>query len=219
MWTGSNHDVSRLATRWAGGDPDRARVALLVLLTLRGTPVLYQGDEIGLVDGPIGREDARRPGGPALLARLPGPRPRAHPAALGPRARGRVHRPGGPTWLPMADPAENNVADQRADPASVLWLVRDLSALRRRTPALASGDYRSLAAPPGAWCYARRMPGAGATGHGAVVAANLSASAVTVEVGPGRVALATDRRHDGDAVDGPLHLGPYEGAVLVGGRR
>ena len=48
VWTGSNHDMSRLATRWAGGDAAKARVALLMLLCLRGTPVLYQGDEIGL---------------------------------------------------------------------------------------------------------------------------------------------------------------------------
>ncbi len=219
VWTGSNHDVSRLATRWAEGDPDRARVALLVLLTLRGTPVLYQGDEIGLVDGPIGREDLVDPVGLRFWPAYPGRDPERTPLPWEPGPGGGFSPPGVPTWLPMADPAENNVADQRADPTSVLWLVRDLLALRRRTPALASGDYRSLAAPPGAWCYARRMPGAGATGHGAVVAANLSASAVTVEVGPGRVALATDRRRDGDAVDGPLHLGPYEGAVLVGGRR
>src|SRR6185503_13989090 len=43
-----NHDAGRLATRWAGDDPARARVALLMLLTLRGTPFLYYGDEIGL---------------------------------------------------------------------------------------------------------------------------------------------------------------------------
>ena len=47
-WTGSNHDMSRFATRWAGDDPQRSRAALLMLLSLRGTPVLYQGDEIGL---------------------------------------------------------------------------------------------------------------------------------------------------------------------------
>ena len=57
IWTASNHDVSRLSTRWAGGDPDKVKVALLILLTLRGTPFLYQGDEIGLTDGPIERDD------------------------------------------------------------------------------------------------------------------------------------------------------------------
>ena len=57
IWTASNHDVSRLATRWAAGDPAKVKLALLLLLTLRGTPFLYAGDEIGLVDGPVQRED------------------------------------------------------------------------------------------------------------------------------------------------------------------
>ena len=51
MWTGSNHDAGRLATRWAGGDEAKARTALLMLLTLRGTPFLYYGDEIALRRG------------------------------------------------------------------------------------------------------------------------------------------------------------------------
>src|SRR6202035_4395050 len=55
-WTGSNHDMSRFASRWAGGDPRKARIAILMLLCLRGTPVLYQGDEIGLGDVPVPRE-------------------------------------------------------------------------------------------------------------------------------------------------------------------
>ena len=58
-WTGSNHDMFRFPTRWAGDDPDKARAALLMLLGLRGTPVLYQGDEIGQLDATL------RPGGPA----------------------------------------------------------------------------------------------------------------------------------------------------------
>ena len=69
VWTGSNHDAGRLATRWAEGDPDRARCALVLLLTLRGTPFLYYGDELGLTDGPVtdlrdkagGRDGCRTP--------------------------------------------------------------------------------------------------------------------------------------------------------------
>ena len=73
VWTGSNHDVSRLATRWCEGDPARVRLALLMLLTLRGTPVLYQGDEIGLTDRAFEKEELLDPVGTALLAALPGP--------------------------------------------------------------------------------------------------------------------------------------------------
>jgi alpha-glucosidase len=60
-WTGSNHDMSRFATRWAHDDPQQIRAALLVLLCLRGTPVLYQGDEIGLGDVTVEPPDLRDP--------------------------------------------------------------------------------------------------------------------------------------------------------------
>ena len=53
--------MSRLATRWAGDDPRKIRAALVMLLTLRGTPVLYQGDEIGLGDVPVAKEQLRDP--------------------------------------------------------------------------------------------------------------------------------------------------------------
>jgi alpha-glucosidase len=68
VWAAGNHDVSRFPTRWADGDPARARVALLMLLTLRGTPILYYGDEIGMTDEPVaqpvdpmGRDPERTP--------------------------------------------------------------------------------------------------------------------------------------------------------------
>src|SRR6202030_858531 len=63
VWTGSNHDVSHLSTRWAGGDDAKVKLALMMLLTLRGTPVLYEGDEIGLEDTSIEREEALDPVG------------------------------------------------------------------------------------------------------------------------------------------------------------
>ena len=61
VYTGSNHDAGRLATRWAQDDPRKARAALLMLLTLRGTPFLYYGDEIGLPDVPQDAETALDP--------------------------------------------------------------------------------------------------------------------------------------------------------------
>jgi alpha-glucosidase len=57
VWAAGNHDVSRFPTRWAKGDPARARVALLMLLTLRGTPILYYGDEIGMTDQPVAADE------------------------------------------------------------------------------------------------------------------------------------------------------------------
>ncbi|HET7138405.1 MAG TPA: alpha-amylase family glycosyl hydrolase, partial [Gaiellaceae bacterium] len=53
LWFGSNHDHSRMATRWAHGNVDKHRAALFLLLTLPGTAILYGGDEIGLEDGDV----------------------------------------------------------------------------------------------------------------------------------------------------------------------
>src|SRR5207244_3190093 len=63
VWVGSNHDVPRMATRWARGSPAKKRLAVLMLLTLRGTPLLYQGDEIGLENTKLDREDIVDPVG------------------------------------------------------------------------------------------------------------------------------------------------------------
>jgi len=120
VWTGSNHDVSRLATRWAGGDDHKTRLALMMLLTLRGTPVLYQGDEIGLPDGPIERGDVVDPVGQRFWPAYKGRDPERTPMPWGPSEGGGFSAAGVATWLPLGDPAARNVADQRAEPDSVL---------------------------------------------------------------------------------------------------
>jgi len=121
-------------------------------------------------------------------------------------AGGGFTAPGVEPWLPFGD-LTGNVAAQRADGGSILCLARDLIALRRAEDALRAGAYTPLAAPDGAWAYRR--------GERVVVALNLSDGPVTVPDVDGRVAVATDRARDGEAVDGPLALGPWEGAVVV----
>jgi alpha-glucosidase len=205
VYTGSNHDAGRLATRWASGDERRARAALMILLTLRGTPFLYYGDEIALANVPSDPETARDPvarrtGDPAAnrdVCRTPMPWTDAPGAGF--------TTPEATPWLAFGD-LSRNVAAQREDPASTLHLVRDLIALRGRTPDLAAGSYTTLDAPAGAWAYRR--------GDGVAVAVNLSDVAVTVPGIDGRVAIATDRGRDGEAVGGALRLGPSEGVVV-----
>src|SRR5207302_138887 len=63
LWTASNHDISRFPSRWCGGSDRLARCALLMLVTLRGTPFLYQGDEIAMLDGKLTQADLRDPAG------------------------------------------------------------------------------------------------------------------------------------------------------------
>jgi alpha-glucosidase len=114
--------------------------------------------------------------------------------------------PGVEPWLPFGDLAAN-VAAERADPGSVLHLVRDLIAVRRADDALRAGAYEQIVAPDGAWAYRR--------GDRALVALNLSGAPVTVPGVHGRVEIATDRARDGEAVEGAVTLGPWEGVVLI----
>jgi alpha-glucosidase len=192
-WTASNHDVGRLASRWGDGDESRARCALLILLTLRGTPCLYYGDELALTNGPV-------------------PVDRVRDVADPPRDPGRTPMPwtgqGGweHPWLPLED-ASRNVEDQRAEPDSTLSFTRDLIALRRRTPALSGGGYEELPAPPGAWAWRRD--------EDVIVAVNLGSDPVEIDGIEGSVALGTDRAREGERVDGRLRLEQAEGVIAV----
>ncbi len=128
-WCLNNHDHSRVATRYG---PERARVAALVLLTLRGTPFLFQGEELGLEDVPIP---------PDAVVDLDGRDPERAPLpwSSGPGAGFTTGTP----WLPLPPDAERvNAEVQASDPRSVLSLHRALLALRRAEPALQRGDQR-----------------------------------------------------------------------------
>jgi alpha-glucosidase len=199
VWTGSNHDAGRLTTRWADGDERRARAALTMLLTLRGTAFLYYGDEIAMPEVPIPADRKRDP-----RDRDPCRTPMQWSGEPG---AGFTTGDPGATWLPIGDAAACNVEDQRADEGSTLHLVRDLIALRRERPDLHAGVYVTLPAPDGAWAYRR--------GDGTAVALNLTDRPARFDGLSGRVLIATDRGRDGDTVEGGLELGPWEAAVLA----
>lgn len=205
-WTGSNHDMSRLATRWAHGDEQKIRTALVILLGLRGTLVLYQGDEIGLVDTTLDREDLRDPLGvrfwPAYAGR-DGMRTPMHWADV---PGGGFTAPGVKPWLPLGDVAGCNVEDQRLDPGSILTLTRDLISLRKQSADLAEGSYAGLASTPGVWAWRR--------GLAMAVMVNLSDSDSTVDGLHGRVRIGTDRGRDGESFGGVIVLRGWEGLVV-----
>jgi alpha-glucosidase len=205
VWTGSNHDMSRLATRWAGDDERRIRVALMMLLTLRGTPVLYQGDEIGLGDVAVAREQLRDPLGIKYWPAYAGRDAMRTPMHWRDAPGGGFTGPDVVPWLPLGDTARN-VADQRADPGSVLALTRDLIAFRRQHAELRAGSYSTLGAPDGVWAWTR--------GSRFVVALNLSESDADLAGMTGRISIATDRARDGEAVPDSLRLRAWEGVVV-----
>lgn len=135
-WSLGNHDRSRLASR---SGPEQARVAAMLLLTLRGTPTMYYGDEIGMYDVPVPEhrsEDPQarvRPGMSRDVARTPMQWDEAAP---------HFAFTTGEPWLPTPDAAEPvTVAAQTTDPHSLLQLHRRLLAVRRETPALRRGRH------------------------------------------------------------------------------
>jgi len=208
VWTGSNHDVSRLATRWAGGDPVKVRLALMMLMMLRGTPVLYEGDEIGLEDVVLEQEDLLDPVGVRFWPYYAGRDPERSPMPWTSAPNGGFTAPGVTTWLPMTDPAKCNVADQREDPGSVLHYVHELIAYRRahRDVVLDASDPVE-GVPAGCWAWRR--------GAETTVVLNMSDEEVSVEGVSGRIALCSGAPRGGEFVPGTLVLAPWNGEVVT----
>jgi alpha-glucosidase len=197
-WVLSNHDNKRHRTRY-GGSEDRARAAVFLLLGLRGSPVLFAGEELGLEDAVVPPDRVVDPGG-RDGARAP------LPWTADPDHGWGVTDP----WLPWPpEPDRRNVATLVADEGSIAHLYRRLLAARRATPALQLGDHADVAAPEGVIAWRRWLPGAG--GEGALVAVNMGAEPARLAV-TGRVVVASDGRGEGEAFTGML--GP-DRAVLV----
>jgi len=205
VWTGSNHDVPRFPTRWAENDPDRARCALMMLLTLRGSVFLYEGDEIGMLDTPLEREQLRDP---VSIKYFPvyGRDGARTPMQWADVPGAGFTDPGVEPWLPLGD-LRVNVEDERRDPDSMLSLCRDLIGLRDAFPDLRAGAYASIDAPDDVLAYRR--------GERTVVALNLGTAPARVAGITGTVRVATRRDRDGERVEGELVLEPSDGVVVL----
>lgn len=150
-YTLGNHDTPRLSSRLG---QSKSRLAALLLLTLRGTPYLYYGDELGLENVVIPSEkiqdawEARQPGKGRDPCRTPLP---------------WCNEPGagftqGKAWLPIGNQnKQRSVKHQQQNEASLLLLYRRLLAIRKRSPALLSGSLQLLNAPPGVLMYQRSL--------------------------------------------------------------
>ncbi len=145
----SNHDMPRSATRYCFGEDDRrAKVALAMLLTLRGTPFIYYGEEIGLRDIPVRKKsDVLDPIGITFWPFYKGRDGCRAPMQwnAGENAGFSEAKP----WLPVnKDYNERNVIEQAADPESLLNFAKALIALRKTEPALQRGEFRALTENP-----------------------------------------------------------------------
>jgi alpha-glucosidase len=221
----SNHDQPRHASRYGDGLPPergdaRAKVAAALLLTLRGTPFLYYGEELAQRNLAIPNREAFDP-------------PARNSSFLFPwwnrdQARGPMAwRPGpgggftsGKPWLPLSpDAAARNVEAQSIDRQSVLSFYGSLLGLRRHTPALQLGNQRLLdTGEADVLAYVRE-----AGGSSAFVALNFGDQRQTIAVPPPpvgrdwRIGLSTHRLPREASVSETLILEPSEAFIAVAG--
>jgi alpha-glucosidase len=205
-WVLGNHDERRIATRL--GWRESAAMAV-VALTLRGTPTIYYGEEIGMeeADIPPGHQldpyGRRVPGQGRDGCRTPMQWSGATHSGFSPPAIAS-------TWLPVhPDYQERNVEAELGDPASRLELYRRLLRLRRSSPALHSGAVEVLPSSDEVLAYRRSHP----QGEAFVVAANLSDKPAQHRF-DGEVIAGTDHTRERSAYDG--HLVAWETVVLKG---
>ncbi len=208
-WVLGNHDRPRVASRVGEA---QARVAAMLLLTLRGTPTMYYGDEIGMPQVPIAPEDVQDPfekNVPGIGVGRDGCRtPMQWDAS--PNAGFTDGKP----WLPLAkDAVHDNVANLRADNQSILNLYRALLRLRRSSPQLAQGDYQPLAAEGDLLLYRRQHEG-----HSLLIALNLGDEPISAASNAfgldGEVLLSTLMDRTGERVGGTLDLRGNEGVII-----
>jgi alpha-glucosidase len=190
-WVIGNHDQRRIASRVG---PEQARVAAMLLLTLRGTPTVYYGDEIGMRDvavPPARMRDPQALNQPELAEQI-GRDPERAPMPWDASPHAGFTVADAEPWLPLpADYAQDNVAAQEAEPGSMLQLHRALAQLRAASPALAAGSYRALeSGHADAFAFLRECP---ASPHGPaerlLVLLNFSDAPLTLDLATPLAAL------------------------------
>jgi alpha-glucosidase len=209
-WVLSNHDRPRIAARVGA---EQARIAAMLLLTLRGTPTLYYGDELGVarVEVPLERVQdpwaKREPD--AGVGRDPSRTPMQWDAS--PYAGFSTHEP----WLPLTTDWETrNVARMKQDETSILLLMRKLLHYRRAHMALCIGDWLLLSKEEDVLAFKRAHGG-----ERFFIALNLSNDPQTWRL-PGEVeaavAISTHGDRGRECASGMIELRPNEGLLLQG---
>jgi alpha-glucosidase len=209
-WVLGNHDQTRLATRVGEA---QARVAAMLLLTLRGTPTMYYGDELGMKDGVIPPSEVQDPAEKNQPGIGMGRDPQRTPMLWDGSANAGFTT--GRPWLPIgADFAGQTVGAERGDAGSMLSLYRTLLRLRREHRALSCGDVYGVKpsdeSDSPVLVY-RRTDGE----ERIKVLLNLSAEPQIVSCPPGRVLVSTEAGREGREISGDVKLGANEGVVVV----
>src|SRR5947209_4312588 len=207
-WVLGNHDQPRIASRVGR---EQARIAAMLLLTLRGTPTIYYGDEIGMAQAAIPPERVRDPFAknvPGLNVGRDGCR-----TPMQWDATTNAGFSAGDPWLPLSDEyQEENVEAQRCDKASSFSLYRRLITLRRARAALLRGTYHPLHATGDLLLYVRAH-----ANERLLVALNLGNEPLRASIGDkssGTVLLSSGADRENEKVHAAIDLRPYEGLVI-----
>jgi alpha-glucosidase len=208
-WVLGNHDRPRIASRVGR---DQARVAAMLLLTLRGTPTLYYGDEIGMHQVAIAPDQVRDPfekNVPGIGVGRDGCR-----TPMQWDATAHAGFSTASTWLPLADDyVQENVINLEADEASILSLYKALIALRKQLPQLVTGSYEPVAAQGDLLLYRRVGPG-GAI----VIALNFGTEPVLISSSSisfgHEILLSTFLDRQGEHIEGALICAPTKARSL-----
>jgi len=204
----SNHDMTRAASRYCLGEDDRrAKVAAAMLLTLKGTPFIYYGEEIGLRDIPIRKKaDVKDP-----IGKLFWPLYKGRDGCRAPMQwTSEINAGFSETdpWLPVnSDFPERNVVRQVSDPNSLLNFYKRIIEIRKSEPALQRGDFTPLIEDPRhILAYRRRLED-----DELVVILNFSSRELQYEIPEGEWVSLLD---DQGVISGSINLAPYQVELL-----
>ncbi|MGK7869552.1 alpha-amylase family glycosyl hydrolase [Falsiroseomonas sp. E2-1-a20] len=205
-WVLGNHDQKRIATRIGAA---QARIAAMLLLTLRGTPTLYYGDEIGMENVAIPPDRVQDPWERREPGRGLGRDPARTPMPWDGSRHGGFTT--GEPWLPLSpDFVQHNVARLAEDPHSILTLYRDLIALRRAHVALRAGAHVPISAEDDVLVYERHDA---ASGSRLRIALNFGDETRRLDTGPAQLLLSTALDRAGHVEE--VVLRPAEGVILA----
>jgi alpha-glucosidase len=207
-WVLGNHDKSRIATRVGLA---QARVAAMLLLTLRGTPTIYYGDEIGMHDVAVPPDRIRDP----AEKNMPGLGLGRDPQRTPMQWDGSTHAgfSEAEPWLPLSpDVEQSNVEAKREDDRSILTLYRRLIALRNEMRVLQIGRYAPLVAPGDLLAWVRKLGK-----ERVLVVLNLGTTELTYDLDAphleGTILLSTHLDREGE-MNNPVHLRANEGLII-----
>lgn len=208
-WVLGNHDKSRVATRVG---KEQARVAAMLLLTLRGTPTLYYGDELGMEDVLVSAEQVQDPQEKNVPGLGLGRDPERTPMQWDDTENAGFTT--GNPWLPIAEDYQKvNVKTEREDPVSMLSLHRRLIQLRQSEQAFHIGDYEPVDIKGNVFAYIRTY-----NDTRFLVVLNLGNTPNTFESDvvdiQGKVILATHQEHEGSTIKHAVRLQGNEGMII-----